>query len=135
MSEFIRLNTQDHVAIAVRPLAEGHCVMIDGQKVTIGTAIPRGHKFAVRDVDQGGPVLKYGQPIGIASRPIGIGQHVHSHNLVDKHTVASRITTTAPPPSPAPIRRTFEGFARRDGSVGKRKYIAFISTVNCSATV
>jgi len=30
----------------------------------------------------GEAVVKYGLPIGKATQPIGVGDHVHSHNLV-----------------------------------------------------
>lgn len=36
---------------------------------------------------------------------------------------------------PAPRARTFLGYARPDGRVGTRNYVAVISTVNCSASV
>ena len=40
-----------------------------------------GHKVAVRDIAAGEKVLKFGCPIGSATRPILAGQHVHVHNL------------------------------------------------------
>lgn len=40
------------------------------------------HKFAVRDIGQGEQVLKYGEVIGEATRPIKAGEHVHVHNMV-----------------------------------------------------
>lgn len=44
--------------------------------------IAGGHKMAVRDIGEGLAVIKYGQPIGLATRPIMAGEHVHVHNLV-----------------------------------------------------
>lgn len=135
MTEFIRLHAGDNVAIATEPLAVGDQLCVGDSQVEIAAAIPRGHKFAVREISQLAPVLKYGQPIGVASESIAAGCHVHSHNLRDQHTVADRITSTNPPPSPAPMQRSFEGFVRGDGRVGTRNYVAVMSTVNCSATV
>jgi len=43
--------------------------------------IADGHKYAVRDIEAGENIVKYGQPIGIASKDILPGQHVHVHNL------------------------------------------------------
>lgn len=40
-----------------------------------------GHKVALAALEPGAPVLKYGQPIGHASRAIAAGEHVHIHNL------------------------------------------------------
>ena len=39
------------------------------------------HKMAVKAVEKGGRVLKYGELIGIASQDIEPGQHVHTHNI------------------------------------------------------
>ena len=44
-------------------------------------AIPLGHKIALVDASKGDEVVKYDEPIGIVSRAIKKGQHVHTHNL------------------------------------------------------
>ena len=44
-------------------------------------AIPFGFKIALADIDGGESVLKYGEVIGYASRPIRRGELVHVHNL------------------------------------------------------
>ncbi len=102
--------------------------------VTRGQIAP-GHKIALTDISEGDQVLKYGQNIGRATKPIRVGEHVHSHNLADHHTVDSGQLHVSPPPSPSRIQRSFSGYYRHDGRVGTRNYIAIISTVNCSATV
>jgi LDH2 family malate/lactate/ureidoglycolate dehydrogenase len=43
--------------------------------------IPFGHKIAVRTIASGGKIIRYGYPIGVATRDIGEGEHVHSHNM------------------------------------------------------
>lgn len=43
--------------------------------------IPLGHKIALRDIRTGEKVLKYGRPIGAATKDIIKGQHVHVHNI------------------------------------------------------
>lgn len=47
---------------------------------TIG-AVPYGHKIAVRDIQSGEPVVKYGEHIGAASTGIRRGEYVHIHNM------------------------------------------------------
>ncbi|MEO1617489.1 MAG: UxaA family hydrolase, partial [Planctomycetota bacterium] len=81
------------------------------------------------------PVFKYGQRIGRATTRIIPGEHVHSHNLTDQHSLALSVETTSPPPQLAPRQAGFRGYVRPDGSVGTRNYVALLSTVNCSATV
>lgn len=43
--------------------------------------VPQYHKLAVKAVEQGDPVVKYGEVIGIAKADIRPGEHVHTHNL------------------------------------------------------
>lgn len=43
--------------------------------------IPFGHKFAVRDIAAGAPVIKYGVIIATAVKDIRVGEHVHLHNV------------------------------------------------------
>lgn len=135
MTSPIRLADCDNVAIAITPLATDTHTAIGGIEVTTRQAIPAGHKIALRAIDRGQAVTKYGQPIGVASRLIRAGDHVHSHNLVDHHVVSNDFSLRQPPPPPQPLRRSFDGFHRSDGKVGTRNYVALISTVNCSASV
>ncbi|MEL7569849.1 MAG: UxaA family hydrolase, partial [Eubacteriaceae bacterium] len=43
--------------------------------------IPYGHKVAVIAINKGELINKYGEEIGIASKDITPGEHVHVHNL------------------------------------------------------
>lgn len=43
--------------------------------------IPFGHKFAIKNIDKDKKIIKYGEAIGMASKDIKIGEHVHVHNL------------------------------------------------------
>ena len=57
---------------------------VSGQEtvaVSAAQPIPLYHKIAVRDVAQGENVIKYGEIIGRARRPIHVGDHVHTDNL------------------------------------------------------
>ena len=49
--------------------------------VTVTEPISFGHKFALRTIKKGEPVVKYGEVIGLATKDIEPGQHVHVHNL------------------------------------------------------
>ena len=50
-------------------------------RVTAQQNIPRYHKIAVRDIARGERVIKYGETIGLATKPIRTGEHVHTQNL------------------------------------------------------
>lgn len=43
--------------------------------------IPLGHKVALRDLDEGTAVVKYGTPIGRTMQRVRTGDRVHTHNL------------------------------------------------------
>ena len=135
VSPIIVLNGEDNVAVARRPVKAGD-PLPGGLRAAADIA--SGHKVALRAIAEGQPVLKYGQVIGTASRPIAPGEHVHLHNLAMQdshadHHFASDARET--PLLPEAERRTFMGYARADGQVGTRNYIGIVSSVNCSATV
>ena len=39
-----------------------------------------GHKIALKDLKTGDEIIKYGEVIGVASKPIKIGEWVHTQN-------------------------------------------------------
>ena len=133
---WIQLHVNDNCIVALRPLSQGQSIDLNEKKIILSTNIQPGHKLAIASIDAGQPVTKYGWPIGVATRPIEAGDHVHDHNLRCEHKVDySRLATETPLPL-SPIQgRTFDGYVRANGSVGTRNYIAVISTVNCSAAV
>jgi (2R)-sulfolactate sulfo-lyase subunit alpha len=47
-------------------------------------AIPIGHKLAIRDLQEGDTVIKYGVDIGRVIKPIREGEHLHVHNVKTK---------------------------------------------------
>lgn len=53
-------------------------------RCTLREAVPIGHKIALRDLNPGDTVIKYGQDIGRVVEAVGKGQHVHVHNLKTK---------------------------------------------------
>ena len=132
------LREGDDVVVAVKPVAEGDVIAVNGTEVRAAANIPPGHKIAVHALREEQPIHKYGQVIGYATQPIQPGEQVHSHNLaVGSLTLDIEYSTAVPKVDyvPEAERRTFQGFKRADGKVGTRNYLAIISTVNCSASV
>ncbi|SNY90268.1 altronate dehydratase small subunit [Cohaesibacter sp. ES.047] len=52
----------------------------DLKAIRLLEAIETGHKVALSDIQQGEAVIKFGVPIGLASKPIKSGEWVHLHN-------------------------------------------------------
>ena len=81
----IVMKEQDNVATVVETIEAGAEALleVDSRKVAVRVTdrIPFGHKFAVRDIAKGERIVKYGEPIGVATRDIKAGSHVHVHNV------------------------------------------------------
>ncbi len=142
LSDFaVHLRPQDNIAVASKPIPEGTALAFAGRTVTPPTGIKMGHKFAVEPIKEGDPIRKFGQIIGFASRAIGVGEHVHVHNIsAGKFERDYAFGADCPAPLPQPTEfRTFMGFDRgadrpAHQRYGTRNYVAIISTVNCSAS-
>ena len=72
---------KDNVVTCCEAVEIGDAISVKGISVSAVQAIPIYHKMAVSAVKAGEQVFKYGQPIGIASKDILPGEHVHIHNL------------------------------------------------------
>jgi altronate dehydratase len=75
------LSDKDNVCVAVAALQAGECVFFRGKPIEILNHVPMAHKIAVRPIAEGETVVKYGASIGLASRAVVVGEHVHTHNL------------------------------------------------------
>lgn len=85
MRKALVLNPKDNVAIALTNLKRDDVVEVqvggDVVKVKVLNEIPFGHKFAIRDIGNDEPIIKYGEVVGVATKSIGMGEHVHVHNV------------------------------------------------------
>ena len=70
----IRVADEDDVAVVLRDMAAGEAVDVGGERIVLRDAVPTGHKFAVRNVSEGEPVRRYRAVIGLATRPIAVGE-------------------------------------------------------------
>ena len=81
MKPALVISERDNVATALETLEAGRTVTLGTIAVTVSERIPHGHKLALLPIMSGQPVVKYGSPIGLATRDIDAGAHVHVHNL------------------------------------------------------
>jgi altronate hydrolase len=125
-----QVDPRDSVATALRDLEPGEQAL----GVTLTTPVPRGHKVALVPIGAGEHVIKFGFPIGRATRAIAAGEHVHSHNVA---TALESVGDYAYRPSRAKqqagMPATFDGYVRANGRVGTRNEIWVIPTVGCVA--
>ncbi|MCI9148075.1 MAG: altronate dehydratase [Hungatella sp.] len=132
MQDVVKINREDNVAVALRPIAKGETLVIGDISVTAAQEIPQGHKVALKPVKAGEEVVKYGFRIGFAKEDIEKGQWVHVHNL---KTALGDVLTYQYEPVHACVedggRAVFQGFRRTDGKAGVRNEIWIIPTVGC----
>lgn len=102
------------------------------EKDNVKVCLDNGHKHAVRDIQKGEQVIKYGFPIGVASEDIKTGEQVHSHNL--KTSLAGTLEYTYSPIKNE-IKNTppsmINAYVRKNGDIGIRNDIWIIPTVGC----
>ena len=77
----------DDVGVAVEDISANQVVtgahMVGGSDVMVKSIanVPLGHKIALRDIKKGEKVVEYGEVIGVATKDILKGDHVHTQNL------------------------------------------------------
>ena len=61
-------------------------IMDQDKEITFKAAsdIPIGHKLAITALNEDDTVIKYGVDIGRVVSAIGVGEHVHVHNIKTK---------------------------------------------------
>ena len=81
----ILIDKKDNVATALCQQEKGDSIPVgvEGRTVSIVLLqyVRAGHKFALADIQQGEAVIKYGEVIGLATKQIRQGEHVHIHNV------------------------------------------------------
>jgi altronate hydrolase len=133
MLDFVKINENDNVIVALKDLQKGETVNTDGREILLKEDITRGHKLAIVEIAVGENIIKYGYPIGHATKAISAGEHVHTQNTktnldgVEDYRFFQRLTVN-------PYQNeglTFKGFKRKNGKVGIRNELWIVPTVGC----
>jgi hypothetical protein len=78
-----QVHPTDNVATALDDLAPGPAQVLGASAGTLVDAVEEillGHKIALRRIEEGEAIVKFGVPIGIATAAIMQGAWVHLHN-------------------------------------------------------
>ncbi|MGN0167348.1 MAG: UxaA family hydrolase [Acetatifactor sp.] len=136
MQNFLKINDNDNVVVALNPIPAGESLQVEVQgetkAITALEEIPAGHKMAICDIPEGGDVIKYGYRIGNAKEAIKAGAWIHTHNV--KTALGDLLEYSYEPVEVEEVKTedaTFMGFNRPDGKVGVRNEIWVIPTVGC----
>ena len=133
MKQFIKIHSQDNVAVALQDLSAGTLLDIDGISLALAQDVGRGHKFALTDIVQNQDVIKYGYSIGHTLCDIKAGEYIHTHNvktnLKDINNYEYLPESTAL--SAQMPDRDVQIYRRKNGDIGIRNELWIIPTVGC----
>lgn len=142
-------DAQDNSAIAVKDIEAGTKVQHQNQEIVIAHAVPLAHRFAVRPLAKGEFIYSWGQPFGVALRPIEAGEYLCNTTVLEEF--AKRALASQFPAAPnfenyihpvdldqqlnlgeqIPLhteQKYFLGFDRGTRGVGTRNYIVLLGT-------
>jgi altronate dehydratase len=71
----------DNVVTVTKDAPVNTVFTVDSDEISVLSDTSFGHKIAIKKIEEGGDVLKYGVKIGVASTEIKKGEHVHIHNV------------------------------------------------------
>lgn len=132
MLDYIIIDNNDSVGVALKDIQTGYTLESHYGRLSLLENIPAGHKFALRDIKDGEPVIKYGHTIGYAIGKISAGSRVHTKNL---RTSLGDILSYSYVPEFEELKNTekayFNGYRRKDGKAGIRNQVWIIPTVGC----
>lgn len=132
--KLIRIHPDDNVAVALADIRAGE--RFDELGLIAAEDVARGHKIALCEIRAGEPVVKYGNPIGLAKSDIATGTWVHVHNVrtgLSESADYAYCHKTYPLPEVAP--RSFLGYRREDGRAAVRNELWIVPTVGCVNSV
>lgn len=133
MADFIKINPADNVIIALKDFISGEKISVDNETFEIKGDVSKGHKIAFTSIKKDEDVIKYGAPIGHATKDIYKGEHIHVQNL--KTNLSGTISYTFDQKlNELDIEKsdlTFQGYKRANGKVGIRNELWIVPTVGC----
>ena len=79
------MDENDNVGIIKQEVSKGQKIgpvrKGDDELITLKEDIPFGFKVAIKDIQKGDEIIKFGEAIGVASVAITKGELVHIHNI------------------------------------------------------
>ena len=89
MINAVRISPEDNVVVAIEHIKAGEKVTFKDSDNEIKDIkalddIRIFHKIALHDIKKEEFINKYGEHIGVASKDVIKGQHVHSHNVEER---------------------------------------------------
>jgi altronate hydrolase len=131
---FLQIDSKDNVLVALQDLPKEKEINFNGSKIVLQEDIPAKHKFFITDLQTGEIIKMYGLMVGKAIYAVKAGARMSTENT--KHAaepykyMGVNFTWKAPDVTKW-SEKTFNGYHRKDGSVGTANYWLFIPLVFC----
>jgi altronate dehydratase len=71
----------DNVVTVTKNAPINTVFIVDSDEISVLKDTLFGHKIAIKNIEEGGAIIKYGVKIGVATTEIKKGEHVHIHNV------------------------------------------------------
>ncbi|MET2985634.1 UxaA family hydrolase [Aureibaculum conchae] len=131
---YIQIDPHDNIVVAISDLKKGYKATINNKEVILKEDIKSKHKFALNDFNVGDEIFMYGVLIGKATQTIEKGMAITAINC--KHTSKeyqdSKKKYSWKAPDISKFKSSiFNGYHRKDGSVGTANYWLVIPLVFC----
>ena len=130
----IQMHPKDNVLVALQDLAAGENVLFNEENFILSDTVKAKHKFYIADLTVGSEVYMYGVLVGKVVHTVSKGSLMTTENLkhaADPYAYRGVNFTWQPPDVSKFKNRSFNGFKRKDGSVGTANYWLFVPTVFC----
>lgn len=134
-NKVLRIHPSDNVLVALTDLQQNEIVEYSNNAYALLELIPAKHKFFMNDMQQGEEIKMYGVTVGkVFSEKVLRGQRMTIENT--KHAAEPYAYKNSQYKWQAPnvdkfTSRTFNGYYRKDGTVGTANYWLFVPTVFC----
>lgn len=133
MKQFLKIHSKDNVIVALKDLKKDSLINVDGKQIRLREDVKKGHKIAISKIGSGENLVKYGFPIGDATKNIDEGELVHTHNTktnlsgIAEYEFAQKLNQL----EYENRILTFKGYRRENGQVGIRNELWIVPTVGC----
>jgi altronate hydrolase len=131
----IKIHPADNVLVALADLAMGEVIAFENELYCLVEEIPAKHKFFINDLQKGEAIKMYGVTVGkiVAEKVLRGGKMTveNTQHAAEPYAYRNTDFQWLAPDINKFFDKYFNGYHRKDGSVGTANYWLFIPTVFC----
>ncbi|MHB1178680.1 MAG: UxaA family hydrolase [Daejeonella sp.] len=132
--EFLQLDARDNVLVALQDLREETLIRFKDVDLILKENIPAKHKLFINDMLAGEEIIMYGVLVGKLQNDVRSGERMtttNTHHAAQAYAYRDHQYQWKSPDVSKFQNLTFNGYYRKDGSVGTANYWLFIPAVFC----